>query len=236
MIYEKRNQLRNLKSSDKYVLSDRADDSVRTTEITVTSETIGHRSASLPSHSSQSHGDSYSVHVSSGFGPLDSFDETAPSPSIGGATRMPISTTDETHGATPRFQAAKIAKRHRYDINHATWAYTKCAILFFAALLITWIPSSANRVYSLVRPSETNAALELMSSFVLPLQGFWNAVIYIVTSWGACTKLWTSIRFKRGLHFNTTTHKVPDAGAGSNMACSSPQTHLQNSTEELVKS
>ena len=149
---------------------------------------------------------------------------------------MPIGTVDEIHDATPRFQAAKIAKRHRYDINHATWAYTKCAILFFAALLITWIPSSANRVYSLVRPSETNAALELMSSFVLPLQGFWNAVIYIVTSWGACTKLWESIRFERGVDFDTTTRKIPDPDAGSNMDCRSPQTHLQNSTEELVKS
>lgn len=28
-----------------------------------------------------------------------------------------------------------------------------------------------------------------MSAFVLPLQGFWNAVIYAVTSWSACKSL-----------------------------------------------
>jgi hypothetical protein len=31
--------------------------------------------------------------------------------------------------------------------------------------------------------------LEYASAFVLPLQGFWNALIYIVTSWKACQML-----------------------------------------------
>ena len=81
-------------------------------------------------------------------------------------------------------------RRNVHDTHSATWSYTKCAILFFAALLITWIPSSGNRVYSLINGGATSKPLFFASAFVLPLQGFWNAIIYIVTSWAACKSLW----------------------------------------------
>lgn len=80
---------------------------------------------------------------------------------------------------------AKAKRKWNRDFSRAAWAYTKCAILFFTALLVTWIPSSANRVYSIAHGGETVVVLELLSAVVLPLQGFWNAVIYIVTSWEA---------------------------------------------------
>ncbi|KAH7309468.1 G-protein coupled receptor [Stachybotrys elegans] len=86
------------------------------------------------------------------------------------------------------------ARRRNYELNTAAWSYTKCAILFFTAMLITWIPSSANRVYSAVHGGRTLAPLEFMSAFVLPLQGFWNASIYIVTSWAACRNLLVDLR------------------------------------------
>jgi hypothetical protein len=70
--------------------------------------------------------------------------------------------------------------------NNAAWGYTKVAVLFFTAMLVTWIPSSANRVYTVVHPDEISVPLIFMSAFVLPLQGFWNAVIYITTSLRAC--------------------------------------------------
>jgi hypothetical protein len=79
---------------------------------------------------------------------------------------------------------------HHYESHNATWQYTKCAILFFAVLLITWIPSSGNRVYSLIHRDEMSKPLFFASAFVLPLQGFWNAIIYIMTSWAACKSLW----------------------------------------------
>ncbi|KAI0472153.1 family A G protein-coupled receptor-like protein [Xylariaceae sp. FL0804] len=82
---------------------------------------------------------------------------------------------------TPRRAAARPSN----DANNAAWQYTKCAILFFTALLVTWIPSTANRVYSLVLPGRVAVVLEVMSAIVLPLQGFWNALIYLVTSWAA---------------------------------------------------
>lgn len=87
-----------------------------------------------------------------------------------------------------------LRRRAAYENSNATWSYTKCAILFFTAMLITWIPSSANRVYSVIHQGEASLPLEYMSAFVLPLQGFWNAVIYMVTSWKAVELLWDDLR------------------------------------------
>ena len=48
-------------------------------------------------------------------------------------------------------------------------------------------------MYTLVRPNDSLFALDFASGLVLPLQGFWNTVIYIVTSLPACRALWTEI-------------------------------------------
>lgn len=85
-------------------------------------------------------------------------------------------------------------RKANYDAHNASWSYAKCALLFFTAMLVTWIPSSANRVYSVVRNGDISLPLEYMSAFVLPLQGFWNAIIYMTTSWKACKMLWEDIR------------------------------------------
>ena len=77
------------------------------------------------------------------------------------------------------------------EANKAAWRYTKCALLFFASLLITWLPSSVNRVYGLVWPNTIPPyGLSYTASLVLPLTGFWNSIIYITTSWTACQALW----------------------------------------------
>lgn len=83
----------------------------------------------------------------------------------------------------------KSGRRATLDAHNAAWSYAKCALLFFTAMLVTWIPSSANRLYSLARNGESSLPLEYISAFVLPLQGFWNAIIYITTSWKACKML-----------------------------------------------
>ncbi|KAF5876780.1 putative camp receptor-like protein [Botrytis fragariae] len=74
--------------------------------------------------------------------------------------------------------------------NAAMWAYAKVSLLFFLAMMITWIPSTANRIYSILYPGMVNMSLQYVSVFVLPLQGFWNASIYIITSMDACKVLW----------------------------------------------
>lgn len=102
-----------------------------------------------------------------------------------GDALVPIK-TNSTVPVTPGPRTGPLKKKAAYEANNATWSYTKCAILFFTAMLVTWIPSSANRVYSVVHDNNSSMALEYMSAFVLPLQGFWNAIIYMVTSWKAC--------------------------------------------------
>jgi hypothetical protein len=74
-------------------------------------------------------------------------------------------------------------------MTKAEWSYYKCAMLFFIALLVTWVPSSVNRVYSLVFPDNVSFGLSFASGLVLPLQGFWNTVIYVATSLPACKVL-----------------------------------------------
>lgn len=68
------------------------------------------------------------------------------------------------------------------DPHQATMKYCKCALLFFIALLITWVPSTVNRIWALAHPDQIIFGLNFAAALVLPLQGFWNAVIYLATS------------------------------------------------------
>ena len=79
------------------------------------------------------------------------------------------------------------------EANADAWLYARVAFLFFCALLISWVPSSVNRVYSLAHPNRLNFALNYVETLVLPLQGFLNAVVYVITSQTACRNLWRSI-------------------------------------------
>ena len=53
------------------------------------------------------------------------------------------------------------------------------------------VPSSVNRVYSLIHPDLISVPFTYASGVVLPLMGFWNSVIYITTSWTAVCLLCT---------------------------------------------
>ncbi|KAL7933014.1 putative G-protein coupled receptor protein [Trichoderma chlorosporum] len=61
-------------------------------------------------------------------------------------------------------------------------AYLRTSFIFGFAILITWIPSSVNRLYSLTYDGRVNFQLSVASGCVLPLQGVWNALIYFTTS------------------------------------------------------
>ncbi|KAK6593686.1 g-protein coupled receptor [Botrytis cinerea] len=79
--------------------------------------------------------------------------------------------------------------------NAAMWAYAKVSLLFFLAMMITWIPSTANRIYSILYPDMVNMPLQYVSVFVLPLQGFgirrfillrvWMLVGFFGRNWGS---------------------------------------------------
>lgn len=172
--------------------------STKTTEVTVTLEdtleTIGLSTLrSGKPGTSQAIPAAYSVTITSDRNKRHSQTESSAPPEQSGQTNLRIA-------APPTRQGAGAAQKRRanFEINSATWSYAKCAILFFTALLITWIPSSANRVYSLVHPGEISFPLEIMSALVLPLQGFWNALIYIVTSWSGCKILFSDVFQRSG--------------------------------------
>ena len=75
------------------------------------------------------------------------------------------------------------------DANRAAINYCKYALLFFVAMIVTWVPSTLNRLVTLIHPTDPIFGLTYASSLVLPLQGFWNAIIYIFTSMPACKAL-----------------------------------------------
>ncbi|KAK3989912.1 putative G-protein coupled receptor [Cladorrhinum sp. PSN332] len=69
-------------------------------------------------------------------------------------------------------------------------AYLRTSFVFAISVLVTWTPSSINRVYSTIYPTKTSYALNLASAVVLPLQGLWNAVIFTATSWTLLKEEW----------------------------------------------
>lgn len=114
-----------------------------------------------------------------------------------------LPTTNDTQETTPRtatrpgippHQKSYASAHHNKQANAALVSYAKVSLLFFCAMMITWIPSTANRIYSLCHPGSVSLPLQYISVAVLPLQGFWNALIYILTSLDACRVFWTSLK------------------------------------------
>ncbi|KAK4199901.1 putative G-protein coupled receptor 157 [Triangularia verruculosa] len=196
-IYKKHQQLKDFSTGhhdhEPFAAGDDPFNSVKTTEVSVTSEVIDQSLATLGivqngTEPPKLPNAAYSVHISSNrrAAERDSYGDTPPSNqhNIRIDSQAPPIRNATTGGTNT------LRRRAAYEANNATWSYAKCSILFFTAMLVTWIPSSANRVYSVVHKNQASLALEYMSAFVLPLQGFWNSIIYIVTSWKACQILW----------------------------------------------
>ncbi|CAK7237772.1 hypothetical protein SBRCBS47491_010125 [Sporothrix bragantina] len=96
----------------------------------------------------------------------------------GKRSRRPrVSVAERFRGAWHRF-TGKL--RHMDPVK---LAYLRTSFVFAISVLVTWTPSSINRVYALVYPSRISYGLNIASAAVLPLQGVWNAVIYFSTSW-----------------------------------------------------
>ncbi|GKT48877.1 G-protein coupled receptor 1 [Colletotrichum spaethianum] len=195
-IYQKRKQLRNFSSSDPDQVNSFHDvlTSMKTTEVYITSEVVVDqpsgsiglgpvgRLGSEAGQASRMRNAAYSVSISANHNRNEPQADAV----------LPV------EGTAPEAAAQRpmnSARRRNYELNNAAWSYTKCSILFFTVILITWVPSSANRVYSVIHTRQSSTPLEFMSAFVLPLQGFWNALIYVVTSWKACQTLWTDIKY-----------------------------------------
>ncbi|KFY80643.1 hypothetical protein V499_00534 [Pseudogymnoascus sp. VKM F-103] len=112
-----------------------------------------------------------------------------PFPSV---SKRPKKTKEEKE----RGEDPALKRYQTIEANRAAWGYTKVAVLFFSAMLITWIPSSANRLYGVAHPGQISIPLTYAAAFVLPLQGFWNCLIYMITSLNACKELlgWMGVK------------------------------------------
>ncbi|KFY26461.1 hypothetical protein V493_04076 [Pseudogymnoascus sp. VKM F-4281 (FW-2241)] len=88
---------------------------------------------------------------------------------------------------TSRAQAEEAQKANSAD--RAAWSYLKCALLFFTAMVVTWVPATINRVGTLIDPTLKVFGLNFSEALLLPLQGFFNAMIYIAISTDACNYL-----------------------------------------------
>lgn len=239
-IYEKRKQLRDFHSSDADPMSVNGDNqySVRTYEVTVTSEAInpaeagpspfGRHTAITAQPKASLEDDNnraYSVHVNSQSAasaqaleevelPIQGHEHAAAKADVKSGPQPISSFTTRPQPARGVPRQPNSNRRRNHELNNAAWSYTKCAILFFTAILITWIPSSANRVYSVIHKNEISIVLEFMSAFVLPLQGFWNAVIYAVTSWAACKNLLYDLRYGHQPDVTELVGGIPASRAG----------------------
>ena len=80
--------------------------------------------------------------------------------------------------------------------NEVAVAYLKVAFLMFVALFVVWVPSTCNRLYQFFHKDQPNYALNIISAIVLPLQGAWNATIYIYTTRSECMRAYASVKSK----------------------------------------
>lgn len=96
--------------------------------------------------------------------------------------------------------------RNKMGLDASTWAYTKVALLYFVSLLVTWVPSSVNRIYDLAYPGHVSYPLSYASAIVLPLMGFWNSIIYIFTTRAQCKALFFDALDK--LHFRRSSSQT----------------------------
>lgn len=218
-IYTKRKQLQNFSvpAPDPMPIIGDPFQSVKTTEVFVTSESIEQSpsdpidlrdlgrqrpSGQYPRPQPAAGKNNYTVTVSTSQPNLQnqtrySYTEK-PLPGPGERKYSEPNVPNSAHA--PNSDRPNLYRTRRYaamEANNAAWSYTKVAVLFFIAMMVTWIPSSANRVYSVVHPGKVSLGLEFASAFVLPLQGFWNALIYATTSLPACQQVWAQIRDRK---------------------------------------
>lgn len=86
--------------------------------------------------------------------------------------------------------------RNNTEGNAAAMAYLKVAFLMFIALFVVWVPSTINRLYQFVNRDNPNYGLNITSAVVLPLQGAWNATIYIFTTRSECRRAYGLLKSK----------------------------------------
>lgn len=117
-----------------------------------------------------------------------SFDESPPSP-IQTVPSQYFSTATSPAGAPVRsrhplhrFASATNRAVSKFVVEDPIKrAYLRTSFLFALSVLVTWIPSSMNRIHSWM-VGESPYEYHVATAAVLPLQGLWNAAIFFITS------------------------------------------------------
>lgn len=99
----------------------------------------------------------------------------------------------ETALPRSRHNNSNVRRTPAMEGNSAAWSYFKVAFLMFAALFIVWVPSTINRLQQFINKDKPIFGLNLASALVLPLQGFWNSMVYISTTWPECKRAITEV-------------------------------------------
>lgn len=115
-----------------------------------------------------------------------------------GAQAAPIqSVTEWSRSAANKFVIDDPVKR----------AYLRTSFLFALSVLVTWIPSSMNRIHSW-QTGTSPYEYHIAAASVLPLQGLWNSVIFFVTSWDAVSAWWRERVIDKWLRNGPTDHLI----------------------------
>lgn len=107
----------------------------------------------------------------------------------------PYTVNIEATGDRPSgYGVGGLARQSRVrEPDDVAWSYTRAALSYFVAMLVTWVPSSIYRVYTVAHPEYQPYGLMLTAAMVLPLQGFWNGLVYITVSQTACREYFGAI-------------------------------------------
>ncbi|KAF2672643.1 hypothetical protein BT63DRAFT_132702 [Microthyrium microscopicum] len=96
--------------------------------------------------------------------------------------RITSALSNYSRSTTPTPPKSSASKRMSSQMNRGARTYAKLAFLLYLIMLTMWIPSTMNRVYSIVRDGKISFGLCMAAAVVLPLQGFFNALVYAVIS------------------------------------------------------
>lgn len=116
----------------------------------------------------------------------------SPAHTYASGRRYSINITSPSQAYFPRIKR----RNRRSSMDKVKYAYMRVALLFCTSILITWVPASINRIYGLQHPQNPSYVLNIGSAMVLPLQGFWNTIIYFVTSLSICKSVLAEWRAK----------------------------------------
>ncbi|KAF1945071.1 G protein coupled receptor family protein [Clathrospora elynae] len=96
--------------------------------------------------------------------------------------------TSVVSAEVPAQSASVRPSRKAVEGHAAAMAYFWVAFLMFIALFVVWVPSTINRLYQFIHKDNPSFGLNIISAIVLPLQGAWNATIYIFTTRAECKR------------------------------------------------